>query len=185
MHDNTDSIIVPAIDDSSLHWKPCREHFPGPTRVWREWLLDTGSLTRRLVKLSQGNFNVGLVSEEWQLNYSPYLTKILGQDYYRQRMWSRKVILSGNQQPWVVAHTLVPQSSLETGLGRVKKLQTKPLGAFLFSHPELRRSCLDIARTPDGWGRCSLFELFDRPILVAEFFLTELISNCSASVAEK
>ncbi len=92
-------------------------------------------------------------------------------------MWSRKVILSGNDLPWVLAHTLVPQVSLMSPLGQVKNLRNKPLGAFLFSHPGLSRSRLDIAPVGEFWGRCSLFELYLRPILVAEFFLPALLDS--------
>lgn len=95
----------------------------------------------------------------------------------RQRMWSRKVVLVGRDTPWVLAHTLVPQASLRSPLGQVKMLNSRPLGAFLFAHPGLHRSRMDIASTGESWGRCSLFELFDRPIVVAEFFLPALIEG--------
>jgi len=168
-------VYVPAISDPELVWKNSRQFFPQPLPEWRHWLLDPGSLTESLIDHSNGRFAVKVVAESWWQGSSPYLIKMLGPRIARQRMWSRKVVLLGNGTPWVLAHTLVPQVSLMSKLGQVKTLKTKPLGAFLFSHPELRRSSLDVTPVGDGWGRCSVFELFLHPILVAEFFLPTLI----------
>ena len=170
-------MIVPEITDPSLDWKSCNQVFPQPTPEWRRWLLDPRSLTQLLVKRSHGNFAVRLVEESWWQGRSPYLTSLLGPHLSRQRMWSRKVVLMGNDTPWVVAHTLVPQESLRSKLVQVKKLQTKPLGAFLFNHPDLCRGRLDVVSTAGGWGRCSLFLLDWHPLLVAEFFLPALICS--------
>jgi chorismate--pyruvate lyase len=168
-------VFVPAISDRDLIWKDCQQFFPQPPPVWRHWLLDQGSLTEALVAFSNGHFSVQVVSESWWQGTSPYLIRLLGARLASQRMWSRKVILKGHDTPWVLAHTLVPQVSLMGKLGAVRKLRNQPLGAFLFSHPGLRRSRLDITHGNDSWGRCSLFELDWRPILVAEFFLPELV----------
>jgi len=168
---------VPDISDPALDWKALRRCFPRPPPSWRPWLQDSGSLTEALVRKSHGDFNVVVVEESWSQQHSPYLIRKLGSRLARQRMWSRKVVLQGCGTPWVLAHTLVPQESLTGRLGQVKTLQTKPLGAFLFSHPGLQRDSLDIAPSIDGWGRCSLFKLDNRPILVAEFFLTTLIGS--------
>jgi len=169
-------LSIPSIGDPGLTWKPNATHFPRPSQEWQDWLNDPASLTSRLIRKSKNNFSVNLVSECWEKTFSSYIINALGSRYASQRMWSRKVILCGNQQPWVTAHTLVPQESLNSPLGRIKNLRTKPLGAFLFAHPDLNRVQLDIVRWDKGWGRCSLFELFNKPILVAEFFKPELIA---------
>ena len=169
-------VSIPSISDPALNWKPIAECFPGPTKNWQTWLNDPGSLTARLIDFSSGNFSVNLVSECWETYFSTYLVSVLGSRYAAQRMWSRKVVLCGHQRPWVTAHTLVPQESLNSPLSRIKNLRSKPLGAFLFSHAALQRIQLDIVRWDKGWGRCSLFVLFDKPILVAEFFNPELIA---------
>lgn len=92
-------------------------------------------------------------------------------------MWSRKVVLMGNNTPWVAAHTLVPQECLHGKLAQIQRLQTKPLGAFLFSHANLVRAKLDVTSVAGGWGRCSLFLLDWQPVLVAEFFLPALLTG--------
>ena len=90
-------------------------------------------------------------------------------------MWLTEVVLFGGDEPWVTAHTLVPVSSLNGPLRRVKSLKNNPLENFLFASPLLVRETLEVVRTEDGWGRRSLFKLYGHPILVAEFFLPALI----------
>ncbi|MFM1897706.1 MAG: hypothetical protein RLZZ385_2780 [Pseudomonadota bacterium] len=169
------AVPVSSIDDPALRWQALEAWFPRPPGPWRRWLLDEGSLTRSLQQLSKGDFRVMLVDEGWTRCRTAALLDLLEPPYRNQRMWSRKVVLVGCGQPWVAAHTLVPQGSLDSPLQQVKKLRSRPLGAFLFRHPRLCRSRMLVAPTPAGWGRCSVFRLFDRPILVAEYFLPDLI----------
>lgn len=74
------------------------------------------------------------------------------------------------------AHTLIPEHSFESPLQEVLSLNVKPLGEYLFNQPNLIRTEMDVtAGNSDTWGRRSLFYLFGKPILVAEFFLPGLI----------
>lgn len=77
-----------------------------------------------------------------------------------------------------MAHTLVPKHSLFSPLKEVLELNTRPLGEYLFSHPDLVRTGMEISPYRSGiWGRRSLFFLFNKPIMVAEFFLPQLIAR--------
>lgn len=165
---------VPSLDDPSLDWRPMAQWAPLPPRIWRGWLRDTGSLTLRLQRLSAGDFSVEVLAESWVRGRPESLLQLLPAAFHGQRLWSRKVVLKGHGVPWVVAHTLVPQGSLDSPLRQVRTLHNRPLGAFLFRHPQLQRQRVVCAPSPVGWGRCSVFQLFGRPILVAEFFLPEL-----------
>lgn len=40
------------VDDRSLKWNPLAQIFPKPELAWKIWLVDSGSLTKRLVKKS-------------------------------------------------------------------------------------------------------------------------------------
>jgi chorismate--pyruvate lyase len=168
---------VPDIADPALQWKPLEHCWPKPDPQWRSWLLDPGSLTQILVKKSEGDFRVELIEEGWVNGGSDALLDCLGPAMAKQEMWSRKVVLLGKGEPWVTAHTLVPRISLEGPLKSILELNDRPLGEFLFSHPELIRTGLELAAVPNGgWGRRSCFYLFDSPILVAEYFLPQLIA---------
>ena len=149
-----------------------------PGSNWGKWLYDPSSLTQRLIKKSNNHFSVELVAEEWlEIDRAEHRSHF-GPLAVGHRFWSRKVILKGNNIPWVMAHTLVPEHSLFSPLKQVLELNTKPLGEYLFSHPDLIRTELDI--TPfrnDCWGRRSLFYLYKKPVMVAEFFLPALLEE--------
>ncbi len=145
---------------------------------WLKWLTDKGSLTQALKSKSANQFSVEVVAEKWITVASLELRKAFGPLAPSHRFWSRQVILLGKGQPWVMAHTIIPEHSFFSPLQEVVRLNTKPLGEYLFSHPELRRGTLEISPWLDGaWGRRSLFHLYDKPIMVAEFFLPGFLTD--------
>ena len=140
---------------------------PEPLQEWTDKLL------------SDQEFRVIVQSQGWSRKHAPALLQCFDPHVASQAMWSRQVILLGRGRPWVSAHSLIPASSLQGPLRRLCKLQERPLGEFLFRHPSLQRRQLEIARTPDGWGRRSVFYLFGKPLLVAEFFLPALLRDAA------
>ena len=75
-----------------------------------------------------------------------------------------------------MAHTLVPQHSLVGKLKEILILDTKPLGEYLFQEKHLLRSTFEIINYESGlWGRRSLFFLYRKQVLVAEFFLPQFL----------
>lgn len=144
----------------------------------RAWLEDEGSLTKQLLTLSNNQFRVELLAEEWVTLNAVNLRRHFGPVANSHRFWSRKVVLWGNEQKWVAAHTLVPEHSFMSPLRQVIELGTKPLGEFLFSHADLLRSEMDFSPADQlGWGRRSLFFLYKKPVMVAEFFLPTLLDK--------
>lgn len=167
----------PDISNSEFRWQSLDSHDIAPSSVLRGWLLDEGSLTRQLVDFSENQFRVKLISECWETLSSNILLSQFGPLRQSHKFWSRKVILLGKEEEWVAAHTLIPEYSLLGPLQQVLNLKSKPLGEYLFSHPELIRGEMDF--TPlqgQGWGRRSLFYLYRKPIMVAEFFLPALLA---------
>lgn len=153
--------------------------------VWRR-LLDTGSLTATLIALSGGEFRVEVLR---QTLASPSLPeqRCLGMGL-RQLALVREVVLYGNNEPWVFARSVLPLTSLTGPLRHLRKQGNRPLGAFLFSQPHLRRGAIALARinrhhaylaaglagTEAAWGRRSVFSLNHKPLLVSEVFLDSL-----------
>ncbi|MGB4247034.1 MAG: chorismate lyase [Pseudohongiellaceae bacterium] len=180
-----ENLTVPANPLPSLHadrllWRSVSQVLPRPNPVLQSWLLDPGSLTLRLKQQSAGQFRVVVIEEGWVKRQLPALLQCFPASVVRERMWSRRVLLQCGDTPWVAAHSLIPVSSMNGELKRLRHLHNKPLGEFLFRHPELRREQLEITRTADIWGRRSLFHLYGKPILVAEFFLPALFRDTSA-----
>jgi chorismate--pyruvate lyase len=167
-----------------------------PRHQWRRselpegiasWLLDPGSLTRRLQQTCGGRFRVQLLAQGWG---HPLHSETAALHMRRIGLAVlREVLLLCDGQPWVYARSVIPRPTL-TGSGRqLTRLGTRPLGAFLFADPTLRRSRLELARIEPGqrvfaeatralsvapaviWGRRSLFFLRGRALLVNEIFL--------------
>ena len=113
-----------------------------------------------------------------------------------QRHWARirQVLLLCDGEPWVAARTIIPLSTLQGSLRRLRHLKNRPLGAFLFAHPRLERGNIEVTQLPFSapplnlinnstqitdqapWGRRSLFRLQSHPVLVSEVFLQSLIT---------
>lgn len=154
------------------------------------WLLDAGSLTRRLRHACAGRFRVRVLHQGWT-RPSRDEARVL-----RLRLeawaWTREVQLLCDDRPWVFARTLIPARTLSSRGRRLTQLGTKPLGEVLFADPGVRRGPVQIARIATGqrlrqrafagfdeppdaiWGRRSVFWIDGRPLLVCEIFLPDL-----------
>lgn len=165
----------PGLEAPRLLWKPVSQVVPRPLPALQSWLLDPGSLTSRLKQLAGARFNVRVLEEGWLRHTSPALLQCFEPHVARQRLWSRKVLLQCGETPWVAAHSLIPVGSMQGPLKRLRRLDERPLGEFLFRDPTLRRFQLELTQAGDVWGRRSLFYLHNQPLLVAEFFLPALL----------
>lgn len=167
---NPDQLMV-NLDDSSFDWQ-CPALVQNIAANTLTVLRDEASLTARLKKLSADKLTVEVIAENWVLLQNAGLRHQFGPVMDNHRFWSRHVVLRGAGKPWVLAHTLLPEHAAFSPLAAVMELQEAPLGEFLFQHDELRRMNLELAKSSDNlWGRRSLFSLYNKPIMVAEFFL--------------
>jgi chorismate--pyruvate lyase len=155
------------------------------------WLRDQGSLTKRVIQAcGEGAFRVRLLHQGWgkPLNSESSLMQT------RRGVITlvREVELLCDEHPWVFARTLIPATSLQRSVRRLTQLGEKPLGAVLFSDPNVHRGTTQIARLtprhqlfdvacanlqsrPDSlWARRTLFYIAGRPLLVNEIFLPDI-----------
>ena len=157
----------------------------------RRWLLDNGSLTRRLRKICNGDFRVEILCQGWS---DPMLneSRQLGINDQR-RVFNREVLLYCGTRAMVYARTVIPAQTLTGRLSRLAYLGEKPLGEILFTDPHIKRGDLEIARLRPGevlfekawqanpnrqsvgaipmWARRSAFRYQDKRLLVSEIFL--------------
>jgi len=152
-----------------------------------EWLKDEGSLTKRLIQASPGEFSVRLLRQDWgRALYSEqqYLGIRRG-----EAAMVREVELCSDGTPWVFARSLIPATSLSGSARRLAHLGEKPLGAVLFADRNVCRGKTQIARIlprhplfssatshlkqppKELWGRRTLFYIAGKPLLVNEIFL--------------
>lgn len=156
-----------------------------------KWLVDKGSLTRRLQNASS-NFAVRPV---FSCRHKPLPdeSEMLGLQS-RQRALIREVYLLCNHEPVVFAHSVLPYKSLRGVWARLGKLGNKPLGAMLFSNPRVSRTPLEFKKlscqhplyrraaanleidSGELWARRSVFFLKNSSILVTEIFLPQVTS---------
>ena len=152
----------------------------------RPWLLDRGSLTKRLSSRSQA-FAVRGVSQRWALP-QPDEMRLLGLRGHHSALL-REVSLCCDGVPVVFAHSVLPRRSLRGAWHDLGKLGARPLGAALFANPAVvraslsyrklsphsalyQRACAGLKQRPAClWGRRSVFLLRGAPILVTEVFL--------------
>ncbi|WP_027858363.1 chorismate--pyruvate lyase family protein [Marinobacterium jannaschii] len=154
--------------------RPTEQQVP---RYWRSWLTDRGSLTQRLVRLSQGDFRVEVVWQGWS-RPTRSEAKALNMRT-RQRALIREVQLIGRDQAWVYARSVFPATTLTGSQRQLKLIGTRSLGTILFRDPTMRRGPLQVSRLQlkdrqAVWARRSLFYLSDKPLLVCEVFLPAL-----------
>ena len=103
----------------------------------RDWLEDTGSLTRRVQTTCAGDFAVALLGLRRQ--------RPLPSEAGRLQLprggvaLVREVCLSCDLHPWVFARTLIPLNSLSGAARRLTRLGNRPLGALLFADPHAER----------------------------------------------
>lgn len=143
------------------------------------WLLDKGSLTKRLINYchkSNSQFHVEVIQQKMSLPVNNEAQKLnigLGQWAY-----IREVLLYCSDEPIVYARTVIPYKTMTGRQQQLKYLKNKPLGAYLFSQPDLKRDPIEISQIWHNdkhyWARRSCFYLQKKPLLVYETFLKSL-----------
>lgn len=159
------------------------------------WLIDNGSLTSRLQQRFS-KFAVKPIS----VKYAKLIqdeAALLHQANYQIAL-IREVLLMGNSQAVVFAHSVIPRASLRGAWNGLGRLGNKPLGATLFANPIVKRTALSykkltpnhalyqhatrqLAQEPDVrkpaylWARRSIFSLSCANIMVTEVFLPQLL----------
>jgi chorismate lyase len=169
-------------------WRPIpRLMRSGIPEKYLPWLLDSASLTQRLISVCRGEFRVQLVDLSWSRamrNEASLLNVRLG-----ECALVRQVHLLCNGEAWVYARTIIPKKTLSGRERRLAHLRSRSLGAVLFSDPTMERDVVEVARlTPADrlfvsatrplakqpeaiWGRRSVYRLSGKPLMVSEIFL--------------
>ena len=159
------------------------------------WLIDNGSLTSRLLQRFS-KFAVKPISVKYAKLIQDEVA-LLHQPNYQIAL-IREVLLMGNNQAVVFAHSVIPRASLRGAWNGLGRLGNKPLGATLFANPKVKRTALSykkltpnhalyqhatrhLAQEPDVgkpaylWARRSIFSLSCANIMVTEVFLPQLL----------
>ena len=176
------------VTTATQSWQPlCRFKTAAIPATIKPWLLSSDSLTERLIAAcGERPFNVQVLRQTYciarladamTLGVQPGL-----------RLLNREVFLCCDAVPWVYAHSLIPVTTLQGPLTRLKHHGNKSLGATLFADRSIRRARQSFLLTDTAalrthaaimpelvsgpvWARRQLFYSAQRPLLVAEYFL--------------
>ena len=184
--------IIHFVKIQQTYSKSCQCWLKKPilAKTLQSWLIDTGSLTARL-----------------QSRYSHFAVQPLAVSYAKpiqdesallclptqKTALIREVLLMGNNQPVVFAHSVLPRNSLRGAWNSLGRLGNKPLGATLFANPKVKRTPITykkllphhrlyqhatahLSLKPTHlWARRSIFSLNCARILITEIFLPKLL----------
>ncbi|MCL5668481.1 MAG: chorismate lyase [Gammaproteobacteria bacterium] len=163
-----------------------------PASLW-SWLFDSASLTRRLLEVCDGTFEVRVLRQGWQRALAEESCEL--ELRAGAPVFVREVYLLCHGEPWVFARTVIPRATLSGKYRRLTRLGNRSLGAVLFADRTMRRGELEIACLTRGqalfegaarhlaakpqsiWGRRSVFQLSGKPLLLSEIFLHDM-SSC-------
>ncbi|KTS00968.1 chorismate lyase [Pantoea dispersa] len=150
----------------ALHWLPASSPLLSPPLL--NWLLEEDSMTRRFEQHCQ-QVTVQLLREAFiTADEMPQEAAFLPAD---TRFWLREIVLCGDNEPWLIGRTVVPESTLNGPEQMLQNLGTRPLGRYLFSSSTLSRDFIDPGQIDDLWGRRSRLRLSGKPLLLTELFL--------------
>ena len=164
---------------------------PFSSHSMHTWLLDSGSLTARLQK-RYSHFLVKPVLMQYAkpIQDEATLLRLPAHNF----ALIREVLLIGNEQAVVFAHSVLPKASLRGAWNGLGRQGNKPLGATLFANPKVKRSQLSYKKLSRHhpisirlaehlqqepmplWARRSIFVLNCAKIMVTEVFLPQLLS---------
>jgi chorismate--pyruvate lyase len=148
-------------------------------------LFDNGSLTRRLIHLTNDAFSVTPLFEGWQpLRTDECAALDLAEG---SEGWVREVYLRGHGQALVFARSVAARSALQGDGLHMDELGSRSLGELLFCDHAFQRRAIEVChypqawlpsevRAPGLWARRSRFDRGALSVLVAEIFLPTLWS---------
>lgn len=171
----------------------------------REWLIDSASLTLRIKKHCQSNnmgcFSVKLLRQGMSIPSNDEVQRLKLKS--RRYALIREVLLYCGEIPVIFARTVIPIKTLTGPQRQLSHLGNRPLGEFLFAQSDLQRDAMEVAVLNHGhqlfdsavsniyhehshvsdnvWARRSVFRLGDKPLLVAEVFLPDVLAMASAN----
>ncbi|WP_411728409.1 chorismate--pyruvate lyase family protein [Methyloglobulus sp.] len=170
------------------HRRGSQHHLPENVQ---SWTYEAGSLTRRLRDYYGNTIAVSILFHQWR---TPFLSECrqLQLPLHRYGL-TREVILHKNGKPLLLARTIIPEETIKVAHRNLSDLGNRPLGEVIFSYPDLERITMDLALIAPAtwtsqaqrkanidqptWGRRTLYAIRERPMLVSEFFLPEILTH--------
>ena len=146
-----------------------------PTNELLAWLTAEGSLTAMLEQKAGQPLRVERSFEGYRLLSLAQKKQLGVQSIMLNRpmlSWVREVQLYGNDdRAWVAAQSIFPLPSLKGRARRLQQLKGTPIGYVMFKRCRTLPSQRFIIETADGWQRQTVYDWYDRKLLISETFL--------------
>lgn len=176
-----------------LLWRPVRQINPVslPAGI-RDFLLDTGSLTEHLEYYCKDNFTLELKAQSWQCPLNDE-ARTLHMQNGRYALVREIYFRCGNKR-LIYGRSIIPATTFTGAERRLASWGKRSLGDYLFTQRKAQRGNIEIARIPvdnklfdlayqginitnknELWGRRSMFYIKNKPLLVVEIFLSDVI----------
>lgn len=155
------------------------------------WLLEKGSLTKRLRQTYGPALAVQLLFHYWKPAFAEEC-RSLKVEHHRYQL-IREVMLHINGTPLVLARTVLPAQTIRIAHRNLSHLGTRPLGEVIFAYPDLELRQRYFSQTAVNiwtqtvqnrfginqavWGRRTLYAIHNQPLLVSEFFLPGMVKQ--------
>ncbi len=154
------------------------------------FLFENGSLSRLIQTKFKGRFHIGIINESWMMPMC-YEKKILSlRD--NEIAFIRESYLNCDNKKLVYARTIIPKQTLKRKNQNLTRLGQKPLGEILFRNDKIYRDDIKFARitrlnklhsrakgncniSSDLYSRQSLYYIKNKPLLVFEVFLPDIV----------
>ncbi|CBI76030.1 putative chorismate--pyruvate lyase (CL) (CPL) [Bartonella clarridgeiae 73] len=147
-----------------LKWLPDQDHSI-PTAV-SDWLIESGSMTRRFERYCS---SVHAEPQRECFITRNELEEEADHLSNSSRYWLREIVLIGDNKPWLLGRTVIPQETLDHNQ-TLMHLGNVLLGRYLFSSNELTRDYIHIGQQGRLWARRSRLHLEGKPLLITEIF---------------
>ena len=138
----------------------------------KEYVASKGSLTKKLITLSDNNFEVNVLAQNLSLPYY-HEQLILAQNLYKWAM-IREVELKIYGEAIVYARSIIPLSLILKGQSGLANLGQKPLGHLLFRHGQTDVSKREFMNAgTEIYARRTPYHYLNSKVLVSEVFLPQ------------
>ena len=155
------------------------------------FLFENGSLSRLIQDRFKRKLHIDLINESWSTAMT-YEKKLLSLRNY-EIIFARESYLSCNNKKLVYARTVIPRKTLNAQNHTLTRLGQKPLGGILFNNNKIFRENIKYAKLPlhnelhnkakkncniysDLYGRQSIFYVKNKPLLLIEVFLPDIMT---------
>lgn len=156
------------------HWYSERQAWRLPNNPYiREWLLCRKSTSVRAKNHYGKTWRVKVISQSWQ---RPILSECQELSLPANRYCLiREVELFIDDTLMMTARSVMPKGRLTEQYRINTVAKHKPIGQWLFKHPNLQRSLFDIQLSTNKlWMRRSLLKTPEQKLLLTETFIPEI-----------